>query len=66
MRAHFPRVPVSLPQGREPLEEWPPFPTEQLRPALHRSVWASLRELATLTVRLPPWHQEACCCDCMS
>jgi hypothetical protein len=50
-------------QGLEPLEEWPPFPTEQLRPALHRSVWASLRELATLTVRLPP---KACCCDCMS
>lgn len=41
----------SLSQGLEPLEEWPPFPTEQLRPALHRSLWMSLRDLATLTVR---------------
>lgn len=38
-------------QGLEPLDEWPPFPREQVRPALDRSLWMSLRDLATLTVR---------------
>lgn len=42
---------IACDQGQPPLEEWPAFPTQQVRPALHRSLWMSLRDLSTLTVR---------------
>ncbi len=50
-------------QGLEPLEEWPPFPVEQVRPALHRSVWMSLRDLSTLTVRCGAGDSERSQCN---
>ena len=48
-------------QGLEPPEVWPPWPWEKMQPACWRSLWATLRDLATFAVR---WPQHPARHDC--